>query len=91
MGWVAHEAWFADHLFYSPRDDYRYDFPADCLSVPVRLEQGVLRVDADLAGHDTLILELRLQATWLGRLLDPYVLLGSDRQDFCLLYTSRCV
>ena len=82
LGWVAHEAWFADHLFYSPRDDYRYDFPADCLSVPVRLEQGVLRVDADLAGHDTLILELRLQATWLGRLLDPYVLLGSDRQDF---------
>ena len=63
LGWVAHEAWFADHLFYSPRDDYRYDFPADCLSVPVRLEQGVLRVDADLAGHDTLILELRLQAT----------------------------
>src|SRR5690606_41174335 len=22
LGWVAHEAWFADHLFYSPRDDY---------------------------------------------------------------------
>lgn len=82
LGWVAHEAWFADHLFYSPRDDYRYDFPADCLSVPVRLEQGVLRVDADLAGHDTLILELRLKATWLGCLLDPHVLLGSDRQDF---------
>lgn len=82
LGWVAHEAWFADHLFYSPRDDYRYDFPADCLSVPARLEQGVLRVDAELDGHDTLILELRLEATWLGRWLDPHVLLGGDRQDF---------
>ena len=21
LGWIAHEAWFADHLFYSPADD----------------------------------------------------------------------
>ena len=56
LGWVAHEAWFADHLFYSPRDDYHYDFPADCLSVPARIEQGVLQVEADLHGYDTLIL-----------------------------------
>ncbi|MDP9938458.1 PIG-L deacetylase family protein [Ectopseudomonas alcaliphila] len=82
LGWVAHEAWFADHLFYSPRDDYRYDFPGDCLSVPVRIEQGVLHVDADLEGYDTRLLELRLTATWLGRWLDPHVLLGNDRQDF---------
>lgn len=82
LGWVAHEAWFADHLFYSPRDDYRYDFPEDCLSVPARIEQGVLRVEADLDGYDTLILELRLTATWLGRWLDPHVRLGDDRQDF---------
>ena len=82
LGWVAHEAWFADHLFYSPRDDYRYDFPDDCLSVPACIEQGVLHVEASLEGHDTQILELRLTATWLGRWLDPHVLLGDDRQDF---------
>lgn len=80
--WVAHEAWFADHLFYSPRDDYRYDFPDDCLSVPARIEQGVLHVEASLEGRDTQLLELRLTATWLGRWLDPHVLLGDDRQDF---------
>lgn len=80
-GWIAHEAWFADHLFYSPRDDYRHEFPADCLSIPVRLEQGVLRVE-NLEDYDTLFLELQLKATWLGRWLDPYVLVGSDRQDF---------
>ena len=22
LAWLAHEAWFADHLFYSPKDDY---------------------------------------------------------------------
>lgn len=82
LGWVAHEAWFADHLFYSPRDDYRYDFPDDCLSVPARIEQGALQVEADLNGYDTLVLELRLTATWLGRWLDPHVLVGDDRQDF---------
>ena len=82
LGWVAHEAWFADHLFYSPRDDYRYDFPEDSLSVSVRIEQGQLQVEADLQGYDTLILELRLSATWLGRWFDPYVRLGDDRQDF---------
>ncbi|RRV28997.1 PIG-L family deacetylase [Pseudomonas sp. o96-267] len=82
LGWVAHEAWFADHLFYSPREDYRYDFPDDCLSVPARIEQGALQVEADLVGYDTLILELSLAATWLGRWVDPYVRLGDDRQDF---------
>lgn len=82
LGWVAHEAWFADHLFYSPRDDYRYDFPDDCLSLPARIEQGALQVEADLNGYDTLVLEIRLTATWLGRWLDPYVLVSDDRQDF---------
>ena len=23
--WVAHEAWFSDHLFYVPGSDYQYD------------------------------------------------------------------
>ena len=82
LGWIVHEAWFADHLFYSPRDDYRYHFPGDCLSLPVRIEQGVLQVEADLNGCDTLVLELRLTATWLGCWLDPHVWLGDDRQDF---------
>jgi len=81
-GWIAYEAWFADHLFYSPRDDYQHEFPGDCLSIPARLEQGLLRVDENLERYDTLILELQLKATWLGRWLDPYVLLGDDRQDF---------
>ncbi|TWC41359.1 GlcNAc-PI de-N-acetylase [Pseudomonas sp. SJZ079] len=82
LGWVGHEAWFADHLFYSPRDDYRYDFPADTLSLPVALSAGRLQVAGELTAADTLILEVRLRASWLGRWLDPYVRIGDDRQDF---------
>ncbi|SEI83112.1 N-acetylglucosaminyl deacetylase, LmbE family [Azotobacter beijerinckii] len=82
LGWVAHEAWFADHLFYRPQDDYRYAFPADALALPARLEEGRLRVEGEIGAAETLILELRVTAGWLGRLLDPQVWIGDDRQDF---------
>ena len=70
LGWVAHEAWFADHLFYRPQDDYRYDFPPDARQLAVRLEHGRLRTAADWSDGDTLILEVRVTANWLGRFLD---------------------
>ena len=82
LGWVAHEAWFADHLFYRPQDDYRYDFPPDARQLAVRLEHGRLRTAADWTDGDTLILEVRVKANWLGRFLDPQVHIGDDRQDF---------
>ncbi|RMQ46244.1 LmbE protein [Pseudomonas cichorii] len=84
LAWVAHEAWFADHLFYEPDSDYRYDFPDSARTFDVRLRNDRLELDAgaSLSGSDTLILAVRLKATWLGRWLDPYVLLGNDRQDF---------
>ncbi len=80
--WVAHEAWFADHLFYRPCDDYRYAFPAGTPQLSGRIEQGRLRLGEALPEADTLVLEVRLRSSWLGRLRDPYVLVGDDRQDF---------
>lgn len=82
LAWVAHEAWFADHLFYRPSDDYQYDFPADTARQAVSLDGGVVRLSGPLAPGETLILELELKANWLGRWLDPYVAVGDDRQDF---------
>lgn len=88
LGWVAHEAWFADHLFYSPTDDYQYSFPPDSQRPSVRLEGGKLMLDEplSLAGDETLILAIKVKSGWLGRFLDPYVQLSggesADRQTF---------
>ena len=82
LAWVAHEAWFADHLFYRPSDDYQYDFPVGTARQAVNLDGGVVRLNGPLAAGETLILELELKAGWLGRWLDPYIAVGDDRQDF---------
>ncbi|MBJ9974849.1 PIG-L family deacetylase [Pseudomonas sp. S75] len=86
LSWVAHEAWFADHLFYAPGDDYVYDFGADSQEHEVRLQQGVLHSAASIGDEDTLVLQVRLKCSWLGRWLDPSVELVAgeqcDRQTF---------
>ncbi len=80
--WVAHEAWFADHLFYSPQDDYQYAFPAETAQQTVSLSDGRVQLSVPLAAGETLLLELHLRSTLLGHCLDPQVVLGDDRQDF---------
>ena len=88
LAWIAHEAWFADHLFYSPREDYRYAFPGSARQIAGCLEKGRLKLDVSQlpAGADTLILGVEMRSTWLGRWLDPHVLIVDDRpcdrQDF---------
>src|SRR3990167_8408471 len=82
LSWIAHEAWFADHLFYAPGDDYQYAFPDGTPALPVRLSDGQLQLQAELGEPDPLILQLELRSSWLGRWFDPYVQIGADRQDF---------
>src|SRR6218665_911878 len=73
LGWVGHEAWFADHLFYSPSDDYQYQFPAGTAQQAASLVGGTVQLSGELAAGETLLLSVQLRATWLGRWLDPYV------------------
>jgi LmbE family N-acetylglucosaminyl deacetylase len=86
--WVIHEAWFADHLFYAPHDDYRYGFPEACIRLPVEITSDALRLNGHELSADiqTLILECEVKAAFWGRLFDPYVVIrtdsGEDRQDF---------
>ena len=85
LGWIAHEAWFADHLFYSPGDDYRYLFPDNTPEHAVLLADGCLSVQGEfeLPGcTPTLVLEWRVRADWLGRWRDPEVWIGGDLQVF---------
>lgn len=78
--WVAHEAWFADHLFYAPGDDYVFDFGPHAQEAVVHLDHGALKSDTPFDDQDTLILEVRLRSSWLGRILDPRVELTTDTQ-----------
>ena len=84
--WVAHEAWFADHLFYSPGEDYAYRFAKDTREVAASLQGDLLQTDVALQGDETLILEIGIRSNWLGRFLDPRVELlagaASDVQTF---------
>ncbi len=82
LAWAGHEAWFADHLFYSPSEDYRYDFDGEGEALAVSLQGGVLRLatPAALAEDDTLVLEIGVRSHWLGRFLDPEVQLSSATQ-----------
>lgn len=82
LAWIAHEAWFADHLFYRPSDDYQYNFPPQTARQTVSVDGGLVRLSEPLAPGETLVLELELKSTSLGRWLDPYVQVGDDRQEF---------
>ncbi|MCU1718328.1 PIG-L deacetylase family protein [Pseudomonas sp. 5P_3.1_Bac2] len=80
LAWIAHEAWFADHLFYSPRDDYHYEFPPTAEVSAGRIEGDYLWLGGDFSTFDTLILRVQAKSTWFGRWFDPYVQIGADRQ-----------
>jgi LmbE family N-acetylglucosaminyl deacetylase len=80
--WVAHEAWFSDHLFYSPDSDYLYQFADAAQAQSVSLVNGRLQLSQPLQAGQTLLLELQIRSAWLGRWRDPHVLAGDDRQDF---------
>jgi hypothetical protein len=73
LAWVAHEAWFADHLFYAPNEDYQYRFSADAELAGARLEGGRLLVDQPPGAEATLVLAIEVKSGWLGRFLDPRV------------------
>ncbi|MDR1349342.1 MAG: PIG-L family deacetylase [Zoogloeaceae bacterium] len=76
LGWITHEAWFSDHLFYNPRADYDYRFDAAVETLPARLENGCLRIQGEYgvyAADDTLLLAIRLESGGWGRLRPPAV------------------
>lgn len=84
LGWAAHEAWFSDHLFYSPSDDYQYQLPTENELAGVTLVGNALTFaqPPQVKSDDTVVLALSIKSTWLGRFLDPAVeLTGSESGD----------
>ncbi|MDR2092454.1 MAG: PIG-L family deacetylase [Azoarcus sp.] len=81
LAWVAHEAWFSDHLFYTPGADYQYRFGSRARILPTHFAEGRLTL-ADEAeppdADDTLFLGLRLRCRFSGRFLDPAVVIAAN-------------
>lgn len=82
--WVGHEAWFADHLFYSPQDDYQYRFPEGVQPLSVSTVNGRWQLPAELITNPqaTVIAKVQINSAWLGRWFDPHIILGDDQQTF---------
>ena len=81
--WIAHEAWFADHLFYSPQDDYQYRFPEVVEPMGLRTVNGRWQLAAgSIAPSATVIAKVQIKSNWLGRWFDPSVQVGTDQQTF---------
>ena len=83
--WVVHEAWFADHLFYAPHDDYQYRFPESVQPLALNTVDGRWQLAPELLAHaaqSTLIAKVQMHSTWLGRWFDPSICVGNDQQTF---------
>ena len=80
--WIAHEAWFSDHLFYPAKSDYDYRFDTT-REIDLTICQGKLLADADEAADtDTWIIEICVKGNWLSHFVDPYLTLDGERFDF---------
>lgn len=82
LGWVLNEAYFSDHLFYSPAQDYRYDLNA-AVQLPVQLPAGKLQLAEPIDPEiDTWLLAIQLRGSWFSRWLDPLIKISTTtRQD----------
>ena len=83
--WVIHEAWFSDHLFYSPKADYRYRFPEHIQPLSAQIVDGHLQLTEESAAElhsATLIAKIHVSSDRLGRWFDPSVSVGQDQQTF---------
>jgi LmbE family N-acetylglucosaminyl deacetylase len=79
--WIAHEAWFSDHLFYAPNADYQYRFDSRARVLPICFsgERLTLADGAEPPDEgDTLLLGLRLRCRLSGRFLDPAVVIAAQ-------------
>lgn len=84
LAWLIHEAWFADHIFYAPSDDYLYNFSEANSCQNLLISSGQLHwADAENISPDsTVIAKVQIKSSLLGWLFDPQVQLGDDVQTF---------
>ena len=86
--YLLNELLLSDHVFYSPRSDYRYRLHG--AQLPHHWRGAELSVSAEAAVGDTLLLQLPVAATLAGRWFDPCVVI-SDGERSVRQYLERGV
>jgi LmbE family N-acetylglucosaminyl deacetylase len=84
LAWIAHEAWFSDHLFYTPDGDYQYRFDEHAEILPTRFADGFLKLQDGIEApetNDTLLLALSLHSRMSGRFFDPSVVITTEAEN----------
>lgn len=78
FSYVAHAILFTDHIYYSPKSDYQFNFGA-ASDIKAILKDGQLSLAEAIAENiDTCILSARITSNFSGRIFDPYVEITSD-------------
>lgn len=79
--WLSHEAWFSDHLFYSPRSDYHFALAGDW-DRTASIESGQIKLAGPLPAADTLVFSCRIESNLAGHFLDPWLDISGQRFHF---------
>lgn len=79
--WIAHEAWFSDHLFYHPRCDYDYRFDASTETELAICNGRLMPLTQVTTESDTWIIEFNVRGGWFSHFIDPYLKICGERFD----------
>ena len=82
LGWIALRGLVCRPPVLQPSGRLRLCIPGRCPALSGAIDGGRITPPERFEAADTLILEIELKASWLGRWLDPQVWVGEDRQDF---------
>jgi len=81
VSWLAHEAWFSDHLYYSPQSDHCHRLEGKWAR-ELAIENDRIPGIPELPDGNASVLQLTVRATLTGCFLDPHLLIGEERFDF---------
>ncbi len=73
---VCNELFLADHNFYNSADDYQYSFK-NAKTIKAVWKENILTPSWGADSYDTALLEVKVQHHFMGRLLDPFVIISS--------------
>ena len=85
--WLAHQAFFSDHIFYSPKKNYQYDFQSSSKKTIVINNNMILLETFSM--QSTYIIEVDISSSFFGVFLDPYITITSQGKEVKQYFERR--